>query len=149
VNKLIEHYIRKIVDEGDQREMEKLSDILSEVIDLIKDYDEDAYRRYKLCLYKMAYGNRLTKDMAEEIVDNMAPVGEKWTLHEAEQLQRDYGLDNIDTIEFYAVLNYSYNDFRDVFGDNLDMYIRYTQAFINDEDARPGKVAIYLLTIPK
>jgi hypothetical protein len=57
VNKLeIEHYIRKIVDEGDQREMEKLSDILSEVIDLIKDYDEDAYRRYKLCLYKMAYG---------------------------------------------------------------------------------------------
>lgn len=149
MNKLIEHYIRKIVDEGDQREMEKLSDILSEVIDLIKDYDEDAYRRYKLCLYKMAYGNRLTKDMAEEIVDNMEPVGEKWTLHEVEQLQRDYGLDNIDTIEFYAILNMSYNDFRDVFGDNLDMYIRYTQAFINDEDARPGKVTIYLLTIPK
>lgn len=145
----IEHYIRKIVDEGDRMEMEKLSDILSEVIDLIKDYDEDKYREYQMELYKMAYGNRLTKDMAEYKVMHMRPFGEKWAIGPAEEMQNNYGLGDIDPMEFYAILNLAYNDFRDVFGDDLDMYIRYTQAFINDEDARPGKVLRYLMMIPE
>lgn len=145
----IEHYIRKIVDEGDQREMEKLSDILSEVIDLIKEYDKDTYREYKMELYKMAYGDRLTEDMAEDSVEHMRPYGKKWSINETEDMQNNYGINNIDPIEFFAVLNMSYNDYRDVFGDDLDMYIRFTQAFINDEDARPGKVLRYLMLIPE
>lgn len=145
----IEKYIRKIVDEGNREEMEKLSDILEEVINLIKDYDKDKYKEYKLCLYKMAYGNRLTEDMAEDIVENMRPYGEKWTISETEEMQRNYGADNIDPVEFYAIMNMSFNDYRSVFEDNLDTYVRFTQAFIDDQDAAPGKVTRYLLTIPK
>lgn len=145
----IEHYIRKIVDDGDRREMEELSDILIDVIDIVKRYDEDCYNEYKMKLYKMAYGNQLTEDMAEDIVKKMKPVGERWSIDETEQMQRDYGINDIKPVDFYAIMNMAFNDFRNVFGDNLETYIRYTEAFINDEDAKQGKVLNYFLTIPK
>lgn len=145
----IEHYIRKIVDDGDRREMEELSDILVEAIEIIKKYDDDCYKKYKLKLYKMAYGEQLTESTAREIVKNMKPAGERWPISDTEQMQRDYGLDNIDSIDFYAVLNMSFNDYRNVFGDNLETYIRFAEAFICDEDAGPNKVMKYLFTIPK
>ena len=145
----IESYIRKIVDDGDKREMEELSDILVDVIDIVKRYDVDCYNEYKMKLYKMAYGNQLTEDMAEDIVRKMKPTGERWSIDETEQMQRDYGVNDIKPPEFYAVINMAFNDFRNVFGDNLETYIRYTEAFINDEDAKQGKVLNYFLTIPK
>ena len=145
----IERYIRKIVEDGDQKEMEELSDILVEVVDIIKKYDKDCYNDYKMRLYKMAYGDKLTADMAEDIVRDMKPSGERWSIEQTEQMQRDYGFEHIDSVEFYAVMNMSFNDFRNVFGDNIDTYIRYTEAFINDEDAGPHKVTKYMLIIPE
>lgn len=145
----IEKMIRKIVDEGSRDEMEELSDILEEVINLIKEYDESKYKEYEMYLYKMAYGEVLSEDMAEDIVYRMRPYGEKWTLEQAEQIQRDYGMENIRPTDFYVVLNSAYNDYRDVFGDSLDTYVRYTDAFINDEDAKDSKVFKYFTQIVK
>lgn len=142
---MIERYIRKIVNDGDRREMEELSDILVEVVDIIKKYDEDCYDEYKKKLYKMAYGNQINEDVAKEIVREMKPAGQRWSINETEQMQRDYGMDNIDPVSFYLVMNQGFNDYRDVFGDNLDTYIRYTEAFICDEDAKPNKVLNYFL----
>lgn len=141
----IERYIRKIVNDGDRREMEELSDILVEVVDIIKKYDEDCYDDYKKKLYKMAYGNQINEEVAKELVREMKPTGERWSINETEQMQRDYGLDNINPVSFYLVMNQGFNDYRDVFGDNLDTYIRYTEAFICDEDAKPNKVLNYFL----
>lgn len=143
----IEKMIRKIVDEGSRAEMEELSDILEEVINLIKEYDEQKYNKYETKLYKMAYGEVLSDDMAEDIVFRMRPFGEKWTLDQTEQIQRDYGMENIRPSDFYVVLNSAYNDYRDVFGDSLDTYVRYTNAFINDEDAKESKVFKYFTEI--
>lgn len=141
----IERYIRKIVNDGDRREMEELSDILVEVVDIIKKYDEDCYDEYKKKLYKMAYGNQINEEVAKEIVREMKPAGQRWSINETEQMQRDYGLDNIEPVNFYLVMNQGFNDYRDVFGDNLDTYIRYAEAFICDEDAKPNKVLNYFL----
>ena len=141
----IEHYIRKIVDDGDRKEMEELSDILVEVVDIVKKYDEDCYREYKMKLYKMAYGNEIPEEVAEDIVHKMRPAGQRWSINETEQMQRDYGLDNINPIDFYLTMNMAFNDYRDVFGDNLDMYIRFSKAFICDEDAKPNKILNYFL----
>lgn len=141
----IERYIRKIVNDGDRQEMEELSDILVEVVDIIKKYDEDCYDEYKMKLHKMAYGNEIPLEVAEDIVHKMRPEGQRWSINETEQMQRDYGLDNINPVSFYLVMNQGFNDYRDVFGDSLDTYIRYTKAFICDEDAKPNKVLNYFL----
>ena len=145
----IEHYIRKIVDEGNRREMEELSDMLVEVVDLIKKYDEDCYKEYVMRLYKMANGNELTREVAQEIVRKMQPTGERWSMQDIQQIQRNYGMEHIKPEDFYVVMNQGYNDFREIFGENIDHYVRYTEAFVNDEDAVADKVFLYFMTIPR
>lgn len=145
----VKKMIQKIADEGNRDEMEELSDILDEVICVIKEYDEALYEDYKMQLYRMAYGNTFTQEMAEKIVSKMRPYKEHWTLDETREVQYQYGVSDIDELDFYIVMNSAYNDFRDLFGDNIEMYVRYTVNFINDEDAKDGKVFLYFTTIVK
>lgn len=145
----IEDCIEKIIKDGDIKEMEQLSEILEDIMELLKEYDEEVYKKYEMCLYKMAYGEVLTKEMAEEIVSNMRPYHMRWTLEETKRLQEEYGLTNIRPVDFFIVINSAYNDYRDIFQDNIDMYVKFTENFINDEDAKESKIFIYYTTIPE
>ena len=53
--------------------MEELSDMLEDTMEIIKDYDRECYKEFEMKLYKMAYGSRLNKTIAEEIVSKMRP----------------------------------------------------------------------------
>lgn len=145
----IDDYIERIIEKGDIRDMNTLSDILEELMKVVKDYDTECYKKYEMELYKMAYGNTLSKELAEKIVDKMKPYGEKWTMNETMDIQERYGLDRIKSSSFYVVLNSAYNDFNNLFGEDLDMYVRYAEDFINDEDAVEDKVFIYYTTLVK
>lgn len=101
----IEEYIDRIVDNGKIEDMQTLSDMLEDTMEIIKDYDKDCYKEMEMKLYKMAYGNHLNKSMAEEIVHKMRPYGERFNFKEVEQMQRQRGINDIDPIEFYVVLN--------------------------------------------
>lgn len=145
----IDDYIERIIEKGDIRDMNTLSDILEELMKVVKDYDTECYKKYEMELYKMAYGNTLSKELAEKIVDKMKPYGEKWTMNETMDIQERYGLDRIKSSDFYTILNSAYNDFNNLFDDDIDMYVRYAEDFINDEDAVEGKVFLYFTTIPR
>ena len=69
----IEEYIEKIVDNGRIEDMQELSDMLEDTMEIIKDYDEKCYKEIEMKLYKMAYGSHLNKSMAENIVNKMRP----------------------------------------------------------------------------
>jgi hypothetical protein len=139
----IKEYIRKIVDDGSIEEMYKLSDMLDELAHTVKQFDEDLYKKYKMELYIMAYGDVLTESLAKEIVSDMRPYGEKFSVENAREIRDRYGMNNIDIWSFYTVVNMAYNDYRDIFGDNLEMYAMFTRDFIEDEDAKKGKVLKY------
>lgn len=139
----IKEYIRKIVDDGSIEEMYKLSDILDEVVHTIKQYDDNLYKKYKMELYEMAYGDMLTESLAKEIVHDMRPYGEKFSIEQSREIQDRYGMNNIDMYSFYAVLNMGYNDYRNLFNDNIEMYAMFARDFIEDEDAKKGKVLKY------
>ena len=145
----IKDYIEQIIKNGDVEHMENLSEILEDIMELLKKYDEEKYQKYKMYLYKMACGNVLNQDMAEEIVSKMRPYGMRWNLQETRDVQRQYGLDNINPIDFFVVINGAFNDYNDIFNDNIDLYVRFTNDFINDEDAKKDKVFTYFTTIPK
>lgn len=145
----VKKMIQKIANDGNINEMEELSDILDEVICVIKDYDEQLYEKYKMELYRMAYGDKLNEEMAEKIVSKMEPYKMRWSLDETRSMQEEYGIMDIDEYDFFVVINSAFNDFRNLFEDNIDMYIRYTEDFINDEDAKEGKVFRYFTTIVK
>ena len=150
----VEDYIEKIIDNGKIEDMQELSEILEDLMKKIYEYDEKCYKKYEMKLYKMAYGNTLSKRMAEEIVSNMKPYGERWTMEEARQIQEDYGIENVKPIDFFVVLNSKYNDNRDTvekFTENneqaLELYICLTKDFILDPDAIQDKVFAYFTTL--
>ena len=72
---MIKKYIEKIVDNGKQEDMEKLSNILEEMIYCLKDYDYSKYKKYKNKLMGIAYEYKFDEEMAQEIVENMKPLG--------------------------------------------------------------------------
>lgn len=69
----IEEYIEKIVDNGKIEDMQELSDMLEDTMEIIKDYDKECYKDFEMKLYKMAYGSHLNKSMAQDIVNKMRP----------------------------------------------------------------------------
>ena len=143
---MIKKYINKIVENGKQEDMEKLSNMLSEILYKMKEPHHDLYKHYKMCLYEMAYGKVISDEMREEIIEH---IGEHWNLKETENVRNEYGYSDVMPNEFNVVMNMAYSDYSEVFGDNLDMYAKFSKAFIKDEDAKEGKVFTYFNEIPK
>lgn len=144
----IEDYIEKIIDNGRLEDMEELSDMLEDTMEIVKNYDEKCYKEFEMNLYKMAYGNTLNKEMAEEIVSKMRPYGKRWSLEETKQLQEQRGINNVSPYDFFVVINSAYNDYKNIFADDVEAYIRFTMDFIQDEDAKQDKVFLYFVNIP-
>lgn len=145
----VKECLEKIIEKGKIDDMYVLSNMLDKSIEKIQECDIDWYKEVKTKLYVMAYGEHFTETMAEDIISAMRPYGMKWTLEETKDVQRQYGLTSIDPIEFWIVINSAYNDYRDLFNDNLDMYVKYVRNFINDDDAVKNKVWVYFNTIAK
>ena len=143
----IREYIDKIGENKKPEDMEKLGDMLADIIYSMKESHPEIYEKYKMCLYVMAYGEILTEEMAENIVRKMKPVGEHWSMEQTNAVKTQYNLASISSVDFYTVMNMAYNDYKDVFGDDLDMYVKYSRAFIQDEDARKGKVFLYFTKV--
>lgn len=141
----IEEYIERIVDNGKIEDMQELSEMLEDTMEIIKDYDQECYKDFEMKLYKMAYGNHLNKSMAQDIVNKMRPYGMRWSIEETESMQRQRGLEDIPKADFFVVINSAYNDYKDIFGEDLEGYIRFTIDFIKDEDAKEGKVFKYFV----
>lgn len=143
----IEEYIEIIVQKGRLEDMEELSELLEDTMEIIKDYDNECYKEMEMKLYKMAYGNHLNKTMAEEIVNKMRPYGKRWSIEETRQMQEQRGISNVSDVDFFIVINSAYNDYQNLFGDNIEDYVRFTMDFIQDEDAKQDKVFLYYTEI--
>lgn len=146
---LVKDYLIKIIERGKREDMEELSEIFDKAIYKVKDYDLDWYEKKCMELYKMAYGNVLNEEMAKEIIEKMEPYHTHWTLEQTRQVQVQNGLNNIRDIDFWVVMNSAYNDYHDIFEENIDMYVKYAKNFIMDEDGKEDKVFLYFTTIPK
>lgn len=146
----INSYIEKIVNNGKPEDMEELSEILEDLMYIVKDYDEDCYEKYKMKLYGMAYNYKFTKEMAEEIVENMKPRAEIWDYETTISVKNQYGLNNINQEDFYLVINSLGNDYADVISiEEVDTYVKMAKAWIEDKDAKEDKTWIYFTKIPK
>lgn len=145
----IKEYIEKIVENGKTEDMKELSDMLDEAIIKVKLTEPECYKKYKLKLMGMAYGYKFDYDMAEEIVDDMKPLGEYWDMETTTKVRKDYSLD-VNDCDFYIVMNSLVNDYYKIIDkDDVETYVKMANAFINDEDAVKNKVWIYYTHIPK
>jgi len=110
--------------------LEKYFDKLSED-DYCDLYDE---------IHEEVYGEILSDEKAESLVQDMKPYGQHWTIEEANKM--------ISTSKFkqatkYYVLNMMYNDYHQLFGDDNTKYVSISELWLNDADSVDGDIKTY------
>lgn len=136
-------YINQIVERDNKEDMQCLSDILIDALYDLKEVDPNKYHKYKNKIKGMAYGYQLDSELAKEIVHEMKPLGEYWTM---ETLQSIIPNDNHRLCDMYVVINSLANDYKDVIPlTQRDTYIKMAHAWIDDVDAKEHKVWWYFV----
>ena len=141
-------HLNKIKDTKDVSKMIELEDIFIELMEHIKECDKKLYEKIELKMYKIAYGKHLTEEMAVKWVNNMKPVGQHWSIPEAEEIILNKGY-LLDKINFYTVINMMYNDNHNIVKDNDDLAFELAKNWLEDEDAVKDKLFEYWEHIPK
>ena len=114
----------------------------------MKESKPDFYDHIVSRLYERVYGKKLTEEYSKKIVSCMEPFGEHWNIEQVKGVMSQYGI-SLDPVDFYTVMNMAYNDYHELFEENLDMYIKYSKMFIEDKDAKEGKVYTYFTSVTK
>ena len=144
----IKKYIEKIGEKRNIEDMQKLGDMLGDLIYDLKDSHYEMYEKYKTCLYEMAYGKILNEDMAHEWVESMKPKHEHWTIEETTNAMNSLGY-NCNAIEYYVVSNMIYNDYYNIVKDDEEMALKLAYMWLNDENAKKDKLYEYYKHIVK
>lgn len=144
----IKEMLNVIIDKGNVKDMYKLNEMLNELICDLKEQNPRLYREYKKELYEVAYGNVILEDKAKEIVQNMKPYNEHFTMENAKEIKDDYSIKH-SVSDVYLVVNSLYNDYHEILDENNDMYAKMTKLWLNDADSVDDKVYEYFCTIPK
>lgn len=140
-------YLKKIITSDNENKKEEVMDLFCELMSEIedKDYHEEMERR----IYEISEGKVLNEEKARHLIEHMKPFGMKWEMNDTETVRNNYGFNDIRPVDFWITMNSAYNDYNDIFKDNIEMYARYSKDFIQDEDAVEDKVYYYFSMIPK
>ncbi len=141
-------YVWKLLSLTDDKRKEKVADFVCGMIRKLEKYGEDD-DRLEQKLYELAEGTVLTENRARELIKNMKPTGMKWELADTEGVRTAAGYEDIRPVDFWIVMNSAYNDYHDLFNENIEYYQRFSYDFIKDEDAVEDKVYYYYTMMPK
>lgn len=126
----------------------KLSKIVCDLFDGIGEEDPEKLKsKFLLCLYEMANGKHFDEYTAITVVSGMVNVdgtaGEHWIIKEAKDSMEKYRYDSKDgkynEYDWYVILNMMSSDYREVLGENVEIYIAMTNAYFNGPDEKEGK----------
>ena len=141
----IKEYVKKIIALGEEKQ-EEMAELICE---MIEDSKEKHAKEYKRELYEIAEGKVLNEEKANYLITKMKPYGKKWELVDTEGVRNNYGYADIRPVDFWIVMNSAWNDYNDLFKDNVEWYAKFAYDFIKDEDAVEDKVYYYFTMIPK
>ena len=140
---MIRKYIEKIGEKRNVEDMQKLGDMLADIIYSTKESHPDLYKKYKTKLIGMAYDYQIDKNLAHEIVEDMKPLGEYWSM---ETIANVIGNDNHRLEDMYVVMNSLANDYQNVINlDDVETYIKMAHSWLDDVDAKEHKLWKYFM----
>lgn len=141
----IKKYIEKIIKSDSEEKKDKMIEWMCYVFDRADISKEEV----ETSLYELAEGKVLNEERAKHLIEKMKPTGMKWTLEETENVRRQYGYEDIRPVDFWIVMNSAYNDYSDLFNENIEYYAKFSKDFIKDVDANEDKVYYYFSMIPR
>lgn len=139
--------IDKIIQNGNDEDMECLRKILIELISDLKYTDYDKYKKIELKLYKRVYGEHLNEELAKSWVASMenkdGTKGEHWSLEQTNQYAENY-----NRYDFYAIANMMRSDY---YNPKLEeaTYLQMAKDWLNDKDVGDCKTLKYYMYIVK
>ena len=145
---MIRKYIEKIGESKDTAKMEILGDMLEELIYDLKEAHHEEYEKYKSELYELAYGKKISEEIAKKWVSEMKPVGEHWTMEQTTAAMNSLGY-SFDPVDFFTTSNMIYNDYNDLVKDNEELALKMAHDWLSDVDAKEDKLYCYWKHIVK
>lgn len=139
----MKEYLRMIINNGKQEDMECLGDIMIDALYEIKESNYEKFKKYKNKIKGMAYDYKVDKELSKEIVEDMKPLGEYWNMETiASVIQNDtHRLEDM-----YIVMNSLVNDYQNVVStDDVETYIKMAHAWLDDVDGHNNKVWWYFV----
>lgn len=139
----MKEYLKTIINNGKQEDMECLEDILIDALYEMKESNYDNFKKYKNKIKGMAYGYKVDKELAEEIVEDMKPLGEYWNMETiASVIQND--MHRLE--DMYVVMNSLVNDYQNAIStEDVETYIKMARAWLDDVDGHNNKVWWYFV----
>ena len=139
----MKEYLRMIINNGKQEDMECLEDIMIDALYEMKESNYEKFKKYKNKIKGMAYDYKVDKELSKEIVEDMKPLGEYWNMETiASVIQNDtHRLEDM-----YIVMNSLVNDYQNVVStDDVETYIKMAHAWLDDVDGHNNKVWWYFV----
>ena len=148
-------YIEKILETNNASKEEELIHVLSKALKTLKVHDEEEYEDISCKLYEILYGEVLNDELCEYWVSCMinkdGTVGEHWSVEDTNQVAKQLGikLDTVTPYEWYATMNMVYSDYYGSVPNEISTYAKIANDFLQDEDAKKGKLYRYYKCIVK
>lgn len=137
---------RKLIHEMKERasleDVTALAEVSEMLLDSIKETEPEFYNHAETILYEGLHGKKLTPELAEKLIHCMEPHGMKWTEAQTTEVMNQHGFD-FDPVDFWYTMNMAYNDYYEMFDDDVEKYAKWSKLFIGDPDAKKGKVYTY------
>lgn len=140
MHKRFKHYLEEA--QGSDVKEQELTDIVCDALDELRMH---CPRLYWDTMYKMhcaVYGPHFDECLAKKAVAKMKNVdgthGEYWTYEQTSQLAEQQGIKH--KADWYYVMNMLHSDYSEIYGSDINMYIRVAKAYMRDPDAPEGKV---------
>ena len=121
---------------------EKMHDIIDMLMCDAKERNHKLYKHIEGELYEMAYGKKISEDMAKMWVDNMTPIGRYWSMNQTTDAMNNLGY-NHDKIDFFVVANMMRNDYDDLTQNDDVLALKLAHDWLDDEDAKDYKLYEY------
>lgn len=148
---MIKKDIRHIIESGKREDMEKLTHIVDELLEELKEKDEHEYKHIAYKVHKIAYGGHLGRELAEkwcmEMENKDGSHGGHWTWEQTEEVRKQYAPQQ-EASDFFAIMNMVYSDYYNQRFDTAT-YIQLALDWLNDKDVGGCKTLKYYYKIVK
>lgn len=138
--------IKTIMSNNNVEGAHYIEHLFNEMLDDIKHTDSKKYHEIKCKLYKFAYGNNLTEELANHWMSKLKNEDGTTGGHWAVETTEAYNTKHYNKWNWYAILNVMYSDFYNP-KFTTDDYARLASQFLDDKDASKDKLLNYYFYI--
>lgn len=129
--------------------MHEWGEILEDLMEELEVTNKKMYDRFWKKYYLSVFGPHLTKEQIMKWVANMTnedgTKGQHWNIDQTSQVAKQYSisLDKYSAEEWYAVMNMIYSDLYGAIPNDISVYVKISQKWLEDKDVPEGKLFNY------